>query len=143
MTGVAVVMFALGFVVIASLSTSSRAEDPRDRAVSLIQLIANPASFDGKRVVLTGYVTLEAENTAVYLHESDAKYGVARNGLWLDVPLGGESHRVQFHAQYVLMEGTFNARRRGHRELFSGTIENVGRFERVEPQPGPLRPAPH
>ena len=111
--------------------------------VSLIQLIANPASFDGTRVALTGYVVLEFEHTAVYLHESDATYGISRNGIWLDVPLGSDSHRARFHRQYVLIEGTFRAQRRGHRDAFSGSLENIGRFDVVEPRPGPLVPAPH
>jgi hypothetical protein len=143
MIGVPMLILAVGCVVVFALSTSPLAEEPRDMAVSLIQLIANPVSCDGKRVLLTGYVVLEFENTAVYLHESDATYGIARNGLWLEVPLGGESHRARFHQQYVLIEGTFNARRRGHLGLFSGTLENIGRFEVVDPRPGPLRPAPH
>lgn len=143
MMGVPVLIVAVGCIVLFALAASPRAEDSREAAVSLIQLIANPASFDGKRVRLTGYVVLESENKAVYLHESDAKYGIARNALWLDVPLGGDSWLAQFYGRYVLIEGTFNARRRGHRELFSGTIEGIGRFEVVEPRPGPLMPAPH
>ena len=111
--------------------------------VSLVQLIAGPQNFDGKRVAVTGFVMLEAENTAVYLHESDAAYGIFRNALWLGVPLGGESHRVRFHRRYVVIEGIFNARRRGHGDAFSGSLEDISRFELVEPRPGPLVPAPH
>lgn len=136
-------MLALGCLVLLALPTSARAEDADGRAVSLIQLIANPSSFDGGRVVLTGYVVLEFEHTAVYLHEIDATYGIAPNGLWLDVPVGSDSHRARFHRRYVLIEGTFSAQRRGHRGAFSGTIENIGRFDVVEPRPGPLTPAPH
>jgi hypothetical protein len=136
-------ILAVGFVVIVALSASSEAQAPRETNVSLVQLIANPASFEGKRVRLIGYVVLESEHTAVYLHENDARHGITRNALWLDVPLGGESHRVQFNQRYVLIEGVFSAARRGHRELFSGAVEQVGRFEVVEPRPGPLVPAPH
>jgi hypothetical protein len=139
----AVLIVSAAFGVALALSTSSHAEEPRDRAVSLIQLIASPASFDGKRVVVMGYAVLEAEQTAVYLHETDATYGITPNAVWLEALLGGESRRAQLHAQYVLIEGTFNARRRGHLGRFSGTLENIGRFELVEPRPGPLRPAPH
>jgi hypothetical protein len=140
MIGVPLLILAVGFGVVLALSTSPHADEPRETAVSLIQLIANPASFDGKRVVLTGYVVLEVDNTAVYLHESDATYAIARNGLWLDMPLGGESHRARFHQQYVVIEGTFNGR---HRGIFSGTLENIGRFEVIDPRPGPVKPAPH
>ena len=143
MSGEPLVIFAVGLVVFFALATSPGATNARHEAVSLIQLIANPGSFDGKRVVLTGYVVLESDNTAVYLHEDDAKFGIVRNGLWLDVRIGGDSHRAQFHRRYVLIEGTFNARRHGHRDRFSGTIEDVSRFEVVEPRPGPLTPAPH
>jgi len=143
MTGGPFVILAVAGAVIAALSSAPDAQDRRDMTVSLIQLIADSRSFDGKRVVVTGYVTLEADNTAVYLHETDAAYGIVRNGLWLDVPVGGESHRARFHRRYVLIEGTFSARRRGHLDAFSGSIENIGRFELVEPRPGPLMPAPH
>jgi len=134
---------AVALVMIVAVATSPRAEDPRDTTVSLIQLIATPATFDGKRVSLVGYVVLEADHSAVYLSESDARYGIARNALWLDIPAVGESERVRLHQRYVFIEGRFNARRRGHRELFGGTIEQIGRFEPVDARPGPLMPAPH
>jgi hypothetical protein len=134
---------AVALVMVVALATSPRAENPRDTTVSLIQLIATPTTFDGKRISLVGYVVLEADHNAVYLSESDARYGIARNALWLDVPAVGEDDRVRLHEKYVLIEGRFNARRRGHRELFGGTIEQIGRFEPVEPRPGPLTPAPH
>lgn len=143
MSGGPFVMLAVAGAVIAALSSAPDAQDRREMTVSLIQLIADSRSFDGKRVVVTGYVTLEADNTAVYLHEADAAYGIVRNALWLDVPVGGESHRARFHRRYVLIEGTFSARRRGHLDAFSGSIENIVRFELVEPRPGPLMPAPH
>jgi len=134
---------AVALVMVVALGTSPGAEDPRDTTVSLIQLIAAPATFDGKRISLVGYVVLDADHNAVYLSESDARYGIARNALWLDAPALGESARLRFHLQYVFIEGRFNARRRGYRELFGGTIEQIGRFEPVEPRPGPLMPAPH
>ena len=133
---------AVALVMVVALATSPRAEDPRDTTASLIQLIATPATFDGKRISLVGYVVLEADHNAVYLSESDARYGITRNAVWLDIPTVGESERLRFHQQYVFIEGRFNARRRGHRELFGGTIEQIGRFEPVDARPGPLTPPP-
>lgn len=143
MTGAPLVMLALGSAVIAALASTAGAQDRGDMTVSLIQLIADSRSFDGKRVVVTGYVMLELDNAAVYLHETDAAYGISRNALWLDISLDGESQRAQFHRRYVLIEGIFSARRRGHLDAFSGSIERIGRFELVEPRPGPVVPAPH
>jgi len=39
--------------------------------VSLIQLIANPQAYDGKTVRITGFLHLEFEGNAIYLHNED------------------------------------------------------------------------
>jgi hypothetical protein len=39
--------------------------------VSLIQLIANPESYDGKKVRIIGFLRLEFEGDALYLHQVD------------------------------------------------------------------------
>lgn len=134
---------ALGLAVVVALASSARADDARGTVVSLIQLIADPTSFDGKRVTVTGYVVLESENTAVYLQETDARYGITRNAVWLEMPVPDELGRAQFHGRYVRIDGTFSARRRGHLELFGGSIERIGRLDVVEPRPGPLPPPSH
>jgi hypothetical protein len=108
------------------------AQDPLEMLVSLIQLIANPTAFDQKRVVVIGYVRLQFEHQQMYLSEADAKHGVTRNGVWLDVSATLYAKRAEFDRRYLLVEGTFNARRRGHLGLSSGQIENIGRFELVD-----------
>jgi hypothetical protein len=112
-----------------AMFSSTRAQDPREMLVSLIQLIANPTAFDQKRVLVMGYVTLEFENQHIYLSEADAKHGITRNSLWLDVSDATYANRARFHQRYVLVEGTFNARRRGHLGLSSGEIRNIGRLD--------------
>lgn len=95
--------------------------------VSLIQLIANPEKFHGKYVRVVGFVNLEFEGDAIYLHEDDYKYGLTKNGLWLT--LSGEQDIRKFDRKYVLVQGTFNAKDQGHGDLFSGAVENIKRFE--------------
>lgn len=97
--------------------------------VSLILLIANPTAFDQKRVLVKGYVVLEFESQHMYLSEADAKHLITRNSVWLDVSEAVYAKRTEFNRRYVLVEGTFNARRRGHLGLSSGEIGNIGRFE--------------
>ncbi len=98
--------------------------------VSVIQLISNPEKFDGKYVRLIGFVRLEFEGNAIYLHEDDYKYGLTRNGLWLSLTEGccGKDVRI-FDQKYVLVEGTFSAKNQGHMGLFSGAIEKIKRFQ--------------
>jgi len=110
-------------------ASPTAAEDPRDILVSLIQLIANPMAFDQKRVLVKGYAVLEFESQHLYLSETDAKHLITRNSVWLDVGDAIKANPTRFNRRYVLVEGTFNARRRGHLSLSSGEIENIGRFQ--------------
>ena len=98
--------------------------------VSTIQLIANPNQFDGKLVRFIGFVNFEFEGDAIYVHEEDYKSGITKNALWLnltDACCKNASHDI--NRVYVIVEGTFNAKKYGHMGLFSGTIENIKRLE--------------
>lgn len=53
--------------------------------VSIMQLIANSDAYHGKYVRLIGFVKLEFEGNAIYLHQDDYKFGISKNGLWLDI----------------------------------------------------------
>ena len=103
-------------------------EDVTD--VSIIQLISNPEKFDGKYVRFIGFVSVAFEGDAIYLHEDDYKYGLTKNALWLSLTKDiYEKQSRKFDRKYVLVEGTFSARNRGHMGLYSGAIENIKRFE--------------
>src|SRR5262245_15252541 len=52
-------------------------------SVSLLQLVATPDVFDGKHVRVQGFVRIEHEGTAIYLHREDAEHMLTKNGLWL------------------------------------------------------------
>jgi hypothetical protein len=102
--------------------------------VSLMQLIASPERYDGKVVRIIGFVHLEFEGNAIYLHREDYEHGITANGLWLDRPkcltrVGGKP----FTSGYALVEGVFKAQERGHMELFSGTISYIVRCQRWGP----------
>ena len=100
-------------------------------SVSMLQLIANPEAFDGKYVRVWGFVRIEFEGTAVYLHREDFEQSLMVNGLWLAVNDGvvGGSKEEKINNRYGLIEGQFNARNRGHLGLWSGTIEKITRME--------------
>ena len=51
--------------------------------VSIIELIANPSRFNKKPVRVLGYLDIEFEGEALYLHEEDYKHRLTRNGLSL------------------------------------------------------------
>ncbi len=93
--------------------------------VSLIELIANPEQFDGKPVRIIGYIHREFEGNGIYLHRDDEEQGIYANGLWVEFANGLEVADCQ--DRYVLIEGTFDARRRGHMGMWSGTVRDITR----------------
>jgi hypothetical protein len=55
---------------------------PKD--VSMVQLLAAPEKFHGKLVGVFGFLRLEFEGDALYLHREDDTQGVTRNVVWVD-----------------------------------------------------------
>ena len=116
-----IVVFAFFFGLI-----QLRAEDPID--TSLVQLIANPKALDGKLIRVIGFLNLEFEGDAVYLHKEDFEHAISQNGIWVDIPDDFKG-RSKLSGNYVLLEGIFDAKRHGHMGMFSGTIRTVSRAQ--------------
>jgi len=119
------VLVTLAFVATGlAMSAATNQERPTD--VSIVQLIANPNEYHGKFVRVIGFASVEFEGNAVYLHRDDYEYDITKNGLWIDVDFRKQK---KFDQRYVLIEGTFNAERKGHHRLFSGAILDIKRIE--------------
>jgi hypothetical protein len=93
--------------------------------VSIVELIANPRPYDGKRVRVTGWVHLEFEGDGIYLHRDDEVWGLTKNGLWVSFAPGTSGRACR--GGYALVEGTFDAGSHGHLGMWSGSIENIDR----------------
>jgi hypothetical protein len=111
--------------------------------VSLVELIANPATYDGLRVRVIGWLNLEFEGNAIYLHREDHAFSITSNGLW--VQLGpGLPREPACNKGYALIEGRFEARNHGHLGLWSGAIVDIDRCmpwgERSAPVPAEIPP---
>ncbi len=93
---------------------------------SVIQLIARPDLFDGKRVRVIGYIHLEFEGNGIYVRREDLVRRIHGNGLWVafsDAPPDGCQDR------YVVIQGIFRARHHGHMGLWSGAITDITRCD--------------
>lgn len=94
--------------------------------VSIIDLIARPAAFHGKRVRIIGYAHFEFEGNGLYLSREDWRRGILRNGLWLEPP---PERPDSLNDRYVLVEATFDAMQAGHFGMWSGSLEKVVRLQ--------------
>lgn len=123
-------------IALALLLGAVPARAARVQQVSLIQLIANPAKYHGKRVMVAGWLHLKFEDQGIYLTKKDADYLNAKNGVWVDfgkVVRRAAAHRsgakpktnAYFDCKLVLLEGRFDMTRFGHLGAWSGTLADV------------------
>lgn len=120
-----------GCLEVAGTHLKSTVVSSREYTVSIIQLISNPEKYHNKRVQVKGYLNLEFEGNAIYLHKDDFKNGISKNALWLT--FSDKLTTSQFkklNHKYVLISGTFNMDHLGHMGLFSGTIESIETVQR-------------
>lgn len=93
--------------------------------VSLIELLADPDVFAGKRVAVRGYLSRGLEANALYLHKEDYENFLFRNGVALELP----AHDGGPHDGYVFIVGVFEP---VHTFGQDGMIRDV---TRLEPRP--------
>jgi hypothetical protein len=104
----------------------ANAEQPKD--VSMIQLIADPQRFDGQSVRAVGFLRLEFEGNAVYLHREDYEKAILQNGIWIDLTDEQLRSSAKLNNGYVLVEGVFSASKKGHLGIWPGSLQRVSRL---------------
>jgi len=100
-----------------------------DFNVSIVRLIATPEKYHERKVQVEGFMNLEFEGNAIYLHEEDYEKGLTKNGFW--ITFSGKLDRKEINKLnkgYVLIEGTFSKDRHGHMGLFGGEIYEITRI---------------
>ena len=95
------------------------------KSVSMIELISNPEKFDGKRVIVSGFVHFEFEGNGLYLHEEDFVDGLRSNGIGLGVTPEQEKQYADCDSKYCFIVGTFHAVPPHHFSLWSGGLSNI------------------
>lgn len=105
---------------------SSDGLEPVD--VGMVALLSAPQKYEGRFIRVIGFVSIEFEGEAIYLHEEDYRHGLIKNSLSLRL---SESQRKQFKGlspKYMLIEGVIYANGPEQTES-SGAIGNITRFE--------------
>ncbi len=94
---------------------------------SMVQLIAQPEQFDGQVVRVIGFMHLEFEGDALYLHKDDYRHGIHKNGLHIEVPPSQAKAFYKLNDRYVLIEGEFSTQM-GHLGMNAGSMKNITRI---------------
>lgn len=97
--------------------------------VSMIKLLANPDKYNGKKVMVEGYLNLEFEGNGLYFHKEDYNNGMSKNALWVDLnkPITAQAQKCKLN--YVIIEATFDGNQGGHMDAYSGTLKDVTRVD--------------
>jgi hypothetical protein len=125
----ALVLCAVLFVL--AMNNSHAEENSRSSNVydvSLIQLIAAPDDYHGKLVRVRGFLNLEFEGDALYLHREDYEKMLTKNATAIIIK---DSKLIRkFNKTYVLVEGLF-CKMDGARYAWpwNGLIRNIRRVE--------------
>jgi hypothetical protein len=113
---------------------------PRDRPVptseepeivSLVQLLAAPEKVTGRVVRTAGFLFLELEGNALYLHREDFEHMVVPNSVRLALTLQQEEQWRVLSGSHVALEGRFEARSSGSRDFRSGYLRNIRGMDRI------------
>jgi hypothetical protein len=107
---------------------SAPPDEPNPESVSMMALIANPKAWHGRYVRTIGYAHLEFEGNGLYVHRADYQNAISHNGLWVATARKGVVMKGAVD-KYVLVEGRFSAKFRGHMGMWSGAIEDIRRFQ--------------
>ena len=91
--------------------------------ISMVQLLANPQRYDGKRIRVVGHVHLESPDAGIYLHKEDAEHHILKNGVLVSLAEGASIDGCQ--DSYGVMEGLYRVNNTGHMRLWSGAITRV------------------
>jgi len=107
---------------------------------SIINLLASPESYDGKRIQVIGYARIRFEGNALFLSEESAKHEVVENSVWLDFSgwPGDRQALAKRGNRYAIVIGTFSQSETGH---LGGWFGGITAIERFDPWPLQFEPA--
>lgn len=100
-----------------------------DLNISLVKLIAYPERYDGQSVRVIGYLNLEYEGNALYLHREDYDASISKNGFWLNITRDSVKKAMKYNKKYVIIQGVFDAKDYGHMAMFSGALKHIARLD--------------
>jgi hypothetical protein len=97
--------------------------------VSIQELVAAPAKFNGARVRVIAPALIEFEGSALYATEVAREARATHQAVWLQLKWPLLPERRALNGKYVLVEGRFVSGLEGHEGVFEGAIVDVTDLE--------------
>ena len=95
-------------LVCVSCVLAMRAQAPQQPInVSLVQLIATPEKYDGKLVLVSGFLDMGREGDLLFLHEEDDDNVILQNAIWVRRSEQMTKDKLTLNRKYVQVTGVF------------------------------------
>ena len=115
MSNVALCMAA---IAVPSTLSSSEALDPSPSRVALNELYAHAEDYDGKEVVVVGFLADRFEIHALFDDKDSYRYFITERAAWLVLSDQLRAVAKRHHGQVVTVTGVVDASHRGHMGLY-------------------------
>ena len=93
--------------------------------VSLISVIANPERYDGRSLLLRGFLHIDYEGTALYLHHTDYQCGLTENAIAVTPRREMFAASGSYSDRYVILCGVFRCREKWGTGSYVGILEEI------------------
>jgi hypothetical protein len=119
--------FVFVFFVILALSACGLAQKRHAAPpiVSIVQLLSSPDKYDGKHVVVFGFLTIGQENDNLFLGKGDYENALLANSIWVDISDGMVKQQNELHLKYVRIVGVFHLGNTGRNSPSVGGIGEI------------------
>lgn len=107
----------------------------------MVALVAYPQRYNGRMIRTVGFVCIEFEGDAVYVHEEDFRHGLIKNSMALRLTKSQEKQFKPLSQMYAVIEGKVEANGLESGD-WAGAIGNITRLEAWPIDRGTARP-PH
>ena len=121
------VVFAAILMLIAervSLAQATTDDVQHALPASIVTLLAQPASNIAKRVQVAGFLVLDFEGEALYLHKEDYQEGLTRNAIRMALTPEQMKQYQNLAGSYVSIEASF-IKRRNSEDIFTSSLFDV------------------
>ena len=116
-------MLMVGWVSLAQVAAETD-DAPHAPPVSIVTLLAQPANRTARRVQVSGFLSLDFEGHALYLHKEDYQEGLSLNSIYLQLSPEQEAQYKNLDKSYVTVEASFQ-KRRNSEDIFTGVLFQV------------------
>jgi hypothetical protein len=116
-------------IALVFLTERARPSEPKPIGVGMVALVANPQRYEGKITRTVGFLCVEFEGNALYVHDEDYRHGLSKNSMALRL---SDSQSKQFKSlslRYVIIEATAYANGLESTAEWAGALGNITRLE--------------